>query len=104
MSRKTTIPDCCDNVFFAGDTKIVKIAVEGLTDLVEYDAHFGIFSTFWDLRKDRTSGITTVDNNIFIRLESADTVGQFGEWNYRVWLTSSGGEVATVAYGILRLN
>lgn len=103
MSKKTDIPECCDCVFFAGDTKIVKITVEGLEDLTEFDVTFRIFSSFWDFSKTRNSGITTVNNDIFIRFESMDTLAMLGEWNYRVYLTSATNETSTVAYGIFKL-
>ncbi len=103
MSKKVNIPECCDCVFFAGDTKIVKITVEGLEDLTEFGVDFRIISPFWVLVKTRTSGITTVNNDIFIRFEGTDTLTMFGEWNYRVSLTSETDEISTVAYGIFKL-
>jgi hypothetical protein len=107
MLGENNFPSCCGGKFFAGDTKIIKVEVDGLEVLTDYDVDFRIVSDYgssFTLQKDRSSGITTTDNVISIRFEPEDTMGYSGTYNYRVRLTSPTGEINTVSWGTLTLS
>lgn len=108
MSVKTDIPQDCDSIWFVGDSKQIKVVVENVDSLDDYEVYFYAFlprqKDSFVLKKGREEGVETEENIATINISSEESFILQNATNYRVVLESPSGEVSTVAYGSLMLT